>query len=259
MELEGAVAIVTGGGTGIGRAVCLDLARAGARAVVVNYSRSAEDAEVTAAEVARVGADGWAYQADVADDAAARRMVEETAARFGRLDVLVNNAGTTRHIPHAELERLTDDVWDEILRVNLRGAFHCSRAAGPELRKTRGAIINIASIAGWRAAGSSIPYGVSKAGLMQLTRSLAAVLAPEVRVNSIAPGLVSTRWFRQLDESAAEAQERRYAATAPLREVATPEHVAQAVMGLLAMDMVTGENLIVDGGFHVLYGPATPS
>src|SRR5579859_4221730 len=115
MELKGAVAIVTGGGTGIGGAVCASLARAGARAVVVNYSRSAAEAEATAEEVRGLGAEAWACQADVAEDEDCRRMVAETVERYGRLDVLVNNAGTTRHIPHSELERVTDEVWDSIL------------------------------------------------------------------------------------------------------------------------------------------------
>lgn len=255
MEMKDAVAIVTGGGTGIGRAVSLGLARAGARAVVVNYSRSGDDAERTAAEVVALGAEGWALKADVADGAACRTLVTETVARFGRLDVLVNNAGTTRQIPHRDLDALTDDVWEQLLAVNLRGTFACSRAAGPELKKTRGAIVNVASIAGLRASGSSVAYGVTKAGIIQLTRNLAVALAPEVRVNAVSPGLVATRWFRQVDEGRAQAQEESTAMVTPLRAVATPEHVAQAVLGLLAMDMVTGENVVVDGGLRLLYGP----
>jgi len=259
MELKGAVAIVTGGGTGIGRAVSVQLARAGARAVYVNYSRSAEDAENTARELIDLGCEGIAHRADVAVDSDCREMVEAVVRRFGRLDVLVNNAGTTHHIPHRDLESLTDQVWSDILGVNLRGSFHCARAAGPELKKTRGAIVNVASIAAWRASGSSIVYGVSKAGLVQLTRNLAIALAPEVRVNSVSPGLVATRWFRQkYGDEAADAQEQFMAAHTPLGEIATPDHVAQAVIGLLGMDLVTGENLIVDGGVHVAYGPSAP-
>ena len=195
MDLKGAVAIVTGGGTGIGRAVCLDLARAGARGVVVNYSRSAADAEETAQRVAELGPEAVAPRAAVASDAACREMVEAAVARFGRLDVLVNNAGTTHLIAHPDLEAVTAEVWNDIVGVNLVGTFQCSRAAAAELRRARGAIVNVSSIAGWRPSGSSIPYAVSKAGLTQLTRLLARVLAPEVRVNSVSPGLVTTRWM----------------------------------------------------------------
>jgi len=254
MNLGGAVAIVTGGGTGIGRAVCEDLARAGARAVVVNYSRSRANAEATAETLTGLGCEGVAYQASVADESQVKAMVDETLARFGRLDVLVNNAGTTRFIAHADLDAVTDQVWDEIISVNLKGTFYCSRAAAPALREARGAIVNIASVAGTRAAGSSIPYGVSKAAVLQLTRNLAVALAPDVRVNAVAPGLVATRWFREpFGEQAASEQESRVAASTPLREVARAEHVAQAVMGFLGSDLVTGEFVLVDGGKHLAY------
>jgi 3-oxoacyl-[acyl-carrier protein] reductase len=254
MQLGGAVAIVTGGGTGIGRAVSESLARAGARAVVVNYSRSRTEAEETAAALGALGCEGVPHQASVADDAAVRAMVAETVSRFGRLDVLVNNAGTTRFIPQPDLEALTEEVWDEILSVNLMGTFHCCRAAAPALREARGAIVNIASVAGTRASGSSIVYGVSKAAVLQLTRNLAVALAPEVRVNAVAPGLVSTRWFRvPFGDEATASQEERVAAGTPLGQVATAEHIAQAVMGFLGADQVSGETLLVDGGRHVTY------
>ncbi len=254
MNLGGAVAIVTGGGTGIGRAVSEALARAGARAVVVNYSRSRADAEATAETLTRLGCEGVAYQASVADESKVKAMVGETLGRFGRLDVLVNNAGTTRFIAHADLDAVTDEVWDEIISVNLKGTFYCSRAAAPALKQARGAIVNIASVAGARAAGSSIPYGVSKAAVLQLTRNLAVALAPDVRVNAVAPGLVATRWFREpFGDQAASEQESRVAASTPLREVATAEHVAQTVMAFLGTDLVTGEFVLVDGGKHLTY------
>jgi 3-oxoacyl-[acyl-carrier protein] reductase len=254
VQLGGAVAIVTGGGTGIGRAVCESLARAGARAVVVNYSRSREDAEAAAAALGELGCEGVPHQASVADETSVRAMVDEAVSRFGRLDVLVNNAGVTRFIPHPDLDALTDEVWDEVLGVNLRGTFYCSRAAAPALKRARGAIVNVASIAGLRASGSSIVYGVSKAAVLQLTRHLALALAPEVRVNAVAPGRVSTRWFRTpFGEEAAAGQEERTASATPLARVAGAEHVAQAVMGLLGSDMVTGETVVVDGGRHVTY------
>jgi 3-oxoacyl-[acyl-carrier protein] reductase len=254
MQLEGAVAIVTGGGTGIGRAVSESLARAGARAVVINYSRSRQEAEATAAALAELGCEGVPHQASVADDTAVRVMVAETVSRFGRVDVLVNNAGTTRFIPMNDLDSLTDDVWREVLSVNLMGTFYCSRAAAEALKEAHGVIVNIASIAATRASGSSLVYGVSKAAVLQLTRNLAVALAPEVRVNAVAPGLVSTRWFRvPFGEEASISQEERIASTTPLGQVATAEHIAQAVMGFLGVDHVSGETLLVDGGRHVTY------
>src|SRR6266571_1343870 len=254
MELKGTVAIVTGGGTGIGRAVALRLAKAGARAVVVNYSRSAEEAKVTSAELDGLGVQGIAHQADVAEEGDVKAMVNETVERFGRIDVLVNNAGTTHFIPHPDLDALTDEVWNDILSVNLKGTFYCCRAAAPELRKRKGAIVNVASVAAHRATGSSIAYAVSKAGVIQLTRALALALAPEVRVNSVSPGLVSTRWFRQrYGDDAAEAQEESFASTTPAQSIATPDQVAQAVMAFIENDILTGQDLVVDGGKNIRY------
>jgi NAD(P)-dependent dehydrogenase (short-subunit alcohol dehydrogenase family) len=251
MDLDGRVAIVTGGGTGIGRATALRLAQSGAKAVVVNYSRSAAEAESTAREI-----EGATFRADIADESQVKAMVAFTVERYGRLDVLVNNAGTTRFVPHGDLDGLTDEVWNDILSVNVKGTFYCCRAAAAELKKTGGAIVNIASIAAHRASGSSIAYAVSKAGVVQLTRALALALAPEVRVNSVSPGLVSTRWFSsRFGDEAAAAQEETFANATPLRKVATPDDVARAVVALLENDLITGQDLVVDGGKNVLYQP----
>jgi NAD(P)-dependent dehydrogenase (short-subunit alcohol dehydrogenase family) len=254
MELTGTVAVVTGGGTGIGRATALALARAGAAGVVVNYSRSEADALAVVAEVADLGCVGLAVAADVADDRQVRGLAAAALDRFGRVDVLVNNAATTYRVPHADLDGLTDDAFDHVLDVNVLGPFRVVRALAGPLRAAGGAVVNIASISGYRAGGSSIAYGVSKAALLQLTRNLAVALAPEVRVNAVAPGTVGTRWQTGL-HGAAEFERRARAerATVPLRQTAGPEHVAQAVLGLLAMDLVTGETVILDGGKHVTY------
>ena len=254
MDPKGTVAIVTGGGTGIGRAVCLALAQAGTRAVAVNYSRSEKEARATAGELAKHGCEGLAVKADVADEAQVRELVAGTVKHFGRLDVLVNNAGVTRFIPHPQLDGLTDEVWDAILGINLKGTFYCCRAAAPEIARNRGVIVNIASIAGHRAGGSSIAYAVSKAAVLQLTRGLALALAPDVRVNSVSPGLVATRWFRvPFGEEAAEAQEESFAEMTPLKRVASPEDVADAVLAFVRSDFLTGQDLIVDGGKHTVY------
>jgi 3-oxoacyl-[acyl-carrier protein] reductase len=254
MELSGRVAIVTGGGTGIGRAVCVRLAKAGAKAVVVNYSKSAEDAQATAAELGSLGIEALAYQADIAGESAVKAMISATIERYGRLDVLVNNAGTTRYVPYPDLDGLTEDVWNEILSVNLKGTFYCCRAAAPELRKAKGVIVNVASVAGHLGTGSSIAYAVSKAGVLQLTRALAIALAPDVRVNSVSPGLVSTRWFRsRFGDDANNALEASIATSTPLGVIAGPDHVAQAVLALVENDLVTGQDLVVDGGKNVKY------
>src|SRR3989441_2963550 len=254
MDLAGRVAIVTGGGTGIGRATSIRLARAGAKAVVINYSRSAGEAESTAEELRALGSEAVPFRADVAYESMVKAMVASTVERYGRLDVLVNNAGRTHFIPHPDLDALTDAVWNDILGVNLKGTFFCCRAAAPELKKAGDAIVNIASIAAHRASGSSIAYAVSKAGVVQLTRALALALAPEVRVNSVSPGLVSTRWFSsRFGDEAAAAQEEAFAKQTPVQKIATPDDVARAVIALLENDLITGQDLVVDGGKNVLY------
>jgi 3-oxoacyl-[acyl-carrier protein] reductase len=254
MTLSGKVALVTGGGTGIGRAICHALARAGARAVGVNYSRSREDAEATARELTGLDSEGLALRADVAREEEAKAMVTELIRRFDRLDVLVNNAGVTRWIGLPDLDAVTDEAWRSVFGVNVMGSFYCTRAAAPALRATRGAVVNIASTSGHRGTGSSIPYAVSKAALIQLTRVMASALAPEVRVNSVSPGEVITRWG-VLEKGAewTKASQAQTASRTPLRTCATPDHIAEAVMGLIGSEFVTGQDIIVDGGLSITY------
>ncbi|MBF8190074.1 SDR family oxidoreductase [Nonomuraea sp. K274] len=254
MDINGTVAVVTGGGTGIGAAVAESLARKGAAAVVVNYSRSAAEAEATAGRLRDLGCKAEAVAADVSDDAAVRRLAERVRAAHGRVDALVCNAGTTKWVPFPDLEGLTDDVWRQIMGVNLMGAFYCARAFAPDLRATRGAIVNVASVAGLLGTGSSIAYGVSKAAMLHLTRDLAVALGPEVRVNAVAPGIVATRWhIDRVGEQVFAEMAGREEAKAPLRRTARPEHIAQMVTALLEADLVTGEVLVGDGGRHLTY------
>jgi NAD(P)-dependent dehydrogenase (short-subunit alcohol dehydrogenase family) len=206
------------------------------------------------AELAALGVEALPVKADVAQENEVKAMIQQAAGHFGRIDVLVNNAGTTRFIPFPDLDAVTDEVWRHILGVNLMGPWYAARAAAPHLRQSHGCIVNVASIAALRASGSSLPYGVSKAALTQLTRALAISLAPEVRVNAVNPGLVSSRWFRQsFGDDVAAAQEAAMAKRTPLQAVATPEQVAQAVMGFVRSDIVTGQHLVVDGGLNALY------
>ena len=250
----GAVAVVTGGGTGVGRAVSLALAAAGAATVVVSYSRSDAAAEALVDEVRVLGGAAVAIRADVRDEESVAAMVDRVVEEFGAIDILVNCAGTTKLVPFEDLDGLTDDVWDHVMDVNVRGAFRCIRAAAPALRKTGGAVVNVASTAGHRAGGSSIAYGVSKAALLQLTRGLARSLAPEVTVNSVSPGAIESDWLVDLvGADAARASWDADARTTPLRRVATPDDVAEAVLAMLSARFVTGEDIIVDGGKHLLY------
>ncbi|TDC03022.1 SDR family oxidoreductase [Nonomuraea longispora] len=254
MDINGSVAVITGGGTGIGAAVAESLARKGAAAVIVNYSRSAAEAEATVARLERLGCKAEAMAADVCDDAAVRRMAARVRAAHGRVDALVCNAGTTRWVPFPDLDGLTAEVWQQVMGVNLMGPFYCARAFAPDLRAARGAIVNVASIAGLLATGSSIAYGVSKAALIQLTRDLAVALGPEIRVNAVAPGIVATRWhIDRLGEQVFSEMAAREEAKAPLKRTARPEDVAQMIVALLESELVTGEILVGDGGRHLTY------
>ena len=240
---ENKVALVTGGGTGIGRAVSLALAASSAH-VAVNYSRSAKDAEATVKDMAALGASGFAVQADVTDDAAVRAMVQEVIRRFGRLDHLVNCAGTTVYVSLDDLEGLKPEHWDQIMNVNVKGLFSVCRAAAPHLKETHGSIVNITSAAGITGMGSSIAYAASKAAAISVTKSLARVLAPEVRVNSVAPGIVMTRWVEGRAEHVKKLGEHT-----PLGRCCNAEDVAAVVMPLLVSTaMITGQTIVVDGG-----------
>ena len=251
MKIEGKAAIVTGGGTGVGRATALELARGGC-SVLVNYSKSRDEAEETAAEVTALGVRGNAIQADVSDDAACRRLADTAQREFGRLDILVNNAGTTEFIPHHELDRLTPETWNRILGVNLIGPFQCARAVRAAMEASGGgAIVMTSSIAGTNGVGSSIPYCASKAALNNLTLTLARALAPNIRVNAVAPGFIRGRWLKGGYGDNYEMLEQLASARSVLKKVCDPEDIATAILGFIANDLVTGQVLVVDAGLTI--------
>lgn len=249
MKLSGKTAIVTGSAVGVGRATALELAKRGA-SVVVNYSRSEREASETLAEVERLSAKALLVRADISQDQEVRTMVERAREAFGSVDVLVNNAATTVFVGFNDLEGMTEEHWDRILAVNLKGPFFCARAvAGPMKEAGAGAIVNVSSVAGIRAVGSSIAYAASKAGLINLTIALARVLAPEVRVNCVAPGFIDSRWLRQGLGQVFEPAKQRTSERTPLGRVSTPEDIAQVVLSLIeGADFVTGQTVTVDGG-----------
>jgi len=252
MKVEGKAAIVTGGGTGVGRATALRLAQLGC-SVLVNYSQSQDSAEQTAAAVEACGVKAIAHRADVADDAACRSMVDEAVNAFSHLEILVNNAGTTRFIGHADLEAVRDEDWDRIMGVNLRGPFQCTRAARPHLEAAGGGeVVMTSSVAGLIGTGSSIPYCASKAALNNLVITLARVLGPTIRVNAVAPGFIEGPWLEQGLGSAYEVVKLGIQKRSPLASVCQPDDVAQAIVSLITgSDMVTGSVLPVEGGMII--------
>jgi 3-oxoacyl-[acyl-carrier protein] reductase len=250
MKLQGRVAVVTGGATGMGRATCELFAQEGAR-VVVNYNESATAAEEVVAGIRKRGGEAAAVRANVVKQADSEALMRQAVERFGRLDILVNNAGWSTRIPHHQLQDLTDEIWDRTLETNLRGAFYCMRAAAPWLKKQDGSsIVNVASVAAYTGGGSSIGYAASKAGVITMTKSFARILAPEVRVNAISPGLVHTRFAGWPEETFVKG-----VADSPLKRITTVEEIAKAVLFLVAdATSMTAEVIRIDCGVVSLGG-----
>lgn len=241
MELRGRVALVTGGGRRVGRALAEALAERGA-IVAVHYNESAAGAEEVARAIESRGGMASPFEADLTSADAPDRLVASVIERYGALDVLVNSAAVMVRTPFGEADAA---AWDSMFALNLRAPFFLSQSAAPHLRKARGAIVNIADLAAFETWPGYIPHGISKGGVVQMTRALARVLAPDVRVNAIAPGTVL------MPEDSTPAVIDRFNATTPLRRLGTPADVAQAMLFLLEADYVTGETIIVDGGRHV--------
>ncbi|MGW4855504.1 SDR family NAD(P)-dependent oxidoreductase [Streptomyces sp. NPDC004288] len=242
---EQRVALVTGSSSGIGAAVARRLADAGYR-IVVNSARSVAAGEALAAALP----DAVYVRADVSDESQATALVAAAAEAYGRLDLLVNCAGTTRFIPHDDLEAASPEVWRHLYDVNVIGVWQTVTAAVPHLRKTGGNIVTVSSQAGVRPGGSSIPYAVSKAAVNHMTKLLAKTLGPDIRVNAVAPGLIDTPWFDGVE--GADAAKGHVAGVVPLRRVGRPEDIAGAVFDLAHASYITGEVLLVDGGGHLL-------
>jgi pteridine reductase len=241
MEPRGRVALVTGAGRRVGRAIAAALGARGMR-VAVHYHGSESGARETAAMVEKAGSEAHVMAGDLRDPAAPAALLRAVMDRFGSLDLLVNSAAVMERTPFGSV---TAEQWDAMFALNLRAPFLLSQAAAPELARHNGAIVNIADLAAFESWPAYVPHGITKAGVVQMTRALARVLAPRVRVNAVAPGAVlpPDDW----DESSKD----RLVETTPMRRLGSPEDVAHAVVYLVEADYVTGDTLIVDGGRHV--------
>ena len=249
MTQQKPAALVTGAATGIGRAAAVALAAAGYD-VAINYSRSEDAARETAAQAQAKGAKTLLFKCDVSDDACVRQMLAAVEREFGRLDALANNAGITSNVKPADFEAMTAEEWDRVFGVNVRGIFQVTRAAAPLLKAVHGSVVNTASIVGLRPGPQPLPYAASKAAVVNLTKLLALNLAPDVRVNAVAPGWMEGDWMqRMLGDRYADLMARRAKST-PLRRCATAEDVAEVIVNLITSNrFVNGEVIVIDGGY----------
>ena len=242
-------ALVTGGATGIGRAAVLALARAGYD-VCINYSSSEAAARETAKEAGKVGAKTLLAKCDVSDERGVREMVASIKTAFGRLDVLINNAGTTAAWKPKDLETLSLAEWDKVFAVNVRGLFQVTRACISLLKESRGCVVNTASIVGLRPRPQPLPYAASKAAVVNLTKTLAWNLGPEIRVNAVAPGWMEGDWMKRMLKDKYDDLMGKRAKATPLKRVVTAEDVAETMMSLVQGNrFVTGEIVVIDGGY----------
>jgi len=242
-------ALVTGGATGIGRAAVLALARAGYD-VAINYGSSEAAAKETATEAHKLGPNTLLLKCDVSDEKGVRAMLATIKDKFGRLDVLVNNAGTTAAWKPKDLETLSLEEWDRVFAVNVRGLFQVTRAAVPLLKESKGCVINTASIVGLRPGPQPLPYAASKAAVVNLTKTLAWNLGPDIRVNAVAPGWMEGDWMKRMLKDKYEDLMGKRAKATPLKRVVTADDVAETMMSLVqANRFVTGEIIVIDGGY----------
>lgn len=241
MEIAGRIALITGGAHRVGRAISIALADAGMR-VAIHYNAASTQADALVLELAAAGHDCRAYHADLADPGSPTSLIDAVTRDFGGLDALVNSAAVMRRTP---LHDVSVDEWDAIFALNLRAPFFLSLAAQPWLCAAKGSIVNLADLAAFETWPEYIPHGISKAGVVQMTRAMARALAPDVRVNAIAPGAVL------LPDDWDDTTRAHFAKTTPLRRIGSPDDVAEAVLHLLRADYVTGDTLFVDGGRHV--------
>ncbi len=258
-EFDGKVILVTGGGTGLGAAIAIGAAKRGAKALLLNYSKSRKEAEATAKAVQAAGAEAQLVQGDVSEDADCRK-IAAAATSYGKLDVLVNNAGTTKHVPkHADLDGLSKEDFLRIYAINTVAPFQMIRACRSLLEASgSGSVLMTSSIAGVTGGGSSVAYAASKGALNTMTLSLARALAPKIRVNAICPGFMDTRWFSDAyDKETAQRLRDNIKNTTPLQVVSTAEDVADAALFLIsdAARRITGETLLVDAGQHLGSAP----
>jgi 3-oxoacyl-[acyl-carrier protein] reductase len=256
MNLKGAVCIVTGAGTGTGAACAIQLARKGAR-VVVNYSRSEAEARTTAKACEAAGGEAVLAKGDVASDADCRALAKTALDKWGRIDALINNAGITKYAAATDLDALGAEDFQRLYAVNVIGPYQMIRACAPAMKAHgAGAVVNISSISGVMGIGSSTAYVASKGALNAMTLALARALAPAIRVNTVCPGMIETRWHKDRFDAEGYAKFKGdYEKTVPLGKAASPDDIAEVVLWLLeGAGLITGECILVDSGLHLGFG-----